>query len=293
MRGETAESVLLAFQTFISIHSPHAGRDALCHHRVQTISYFNPLSPCGERPKEVAEKVGYYKFQSTLPMRGETSLRQLYRLPTKQFQSTLPMRGETRAGDCGLGHERISIHSPHAGRDQLEIGSATTDYISIHSPHAGRDKHRRYMRNYITNFNPLSPCGERLADDFSTDETRRFQSTLPMRGETIPTWNGQQTLIFQSTLPMRGETPCSRRSLRRTVISIHSPHAGRDPSACLLTATTLNFNPLSPCGERRANPDNFAYDVKFQSTLPMRGETRDCSSAVISAYISIHSPHAG
>ena len=33
----------------------------------------------------------------------------------------------------------ISIHSPHAGRDQLCLLFDITEGISIHSPHAGRD----------------------------------------------------------------------------------------------------------------------------------------------------------
>jgi len=56
----------------------------------------------------------------------------------------------------------------------------------------------------------------------------------------------------------------------------------------------MNFNPLSPCGERLTDPDALPSDIEFQSTLPMRGETftpddlDDTTKA-----ISIHSTHAG
>jgi len=55
------------------------------------------------------------------------------------------------------------------------------------------------------------------------------------------------------------------------MISIHSPHAGRDVYFWFFAAVLLYFNPLSPCGERHTiiqEPDNWRE-------------------------ISIHSPHAG
>jgi len=76
MRGETGcwdRSELAKY--YISIHSPHAGRD-------------------------VAGNVHVYKigqFQSTLPMRGETHCNKVNELRIELFQSTLPMRGETMA----------------------------------------------------------------------------------------------------------------------------------------------------------------------------------------------------
>jgi len=57
-----------------------------------------------------------------------------------------------------------------------------------------------------------------------------FQSTLPMRGETQEhDQNDGREDEFQSTLPMRGET----EKIREKQIEID------------------DFNPLSPCGERR------------------------------------------
>ena len=95
-------------------------------------------------------------------------------------------------------------------------------------------------------------------------------------------------------------------------ISIHSPHAGRDSQAWCKLAW-FNFNPLSPCGERRSSSVLHACQISihsphagrdwlpivlhfnlliFQSTLPMRGET-GLWYKVLVGYISIHSPHAG
>ena len=57
-------------------------------------------------------------------------------------------------------------------------------------------------------------------------------------------------------------------------ISIHAPHAGSDPILRPLQAIWgKNFNPRSPCGERRTLSLLLNADAKFQSTLPMRGAT--------------------
>jgi len=78
------------------------------------------------------------------------------------------------------------------------------------------------------NFNPLSPCGERRPYTYEVLVQCKFQSTLPMRGETSIRVCLTRTATFQSTLPMRGETD----------------YFG------VTTDYLLDFNPLSPCGER-------------------------------------------
>ena len=145
------------------------------------------------------------------------------------------------------------------------------------------------------NFNPLSPCGERQRRSNTMPKAILISIHSPHAGrDNIAGLCLHLGISFQSTLPMRGETnieisycpmcgnfnplsPCGERQLSMPMaaydmsISIHSPHAGRDP------------------------PSQAAYEFQsqFQSTLPMRGETTafclyDCSMG-----ISIHSPHAG
>ncbi len=162
MRGATLTAPSLSQTVAVSIHAPHAGRD-----RGTTVS-----------------AVLAFLFQSTRPMRGATayvfllSVRQksfnprapcgarpyLMMLPRRNpmFQSTRPMRGATfefpLEGFCPC----VSIHAPHAGRDQRGRGRGAgragfnprapcgarppeqmqdTAYtpVSIHAPHAGRD----------------------------------------------------------------------------------------------------------------------------------------------------------
>ena len=54
-----------------------------------------------------------------------------------------------------------------------------------------------------------------------------------------------------------------------------------------------DFNPRSPCGERRHKPDADSLHNGFQSTLPVRGATKDAPIETITGDISIHAPRAG
>ena len=123
--------------------------------------------------------------------------------------------------------------------------------ISIHAPHAGSDGRREPPARPSSNFNPRSPCGERHGTQGANGYVHVFQSTLPMRGAT----------------PHQGN---SNNQLAR--ISIHAPHAGSDrcKRPCCRSCFP-DFNPRSPCGERRLG--------SRQRQLPLR--------------ISIHAPHAG
>ena len=101
---------------------------------------------------------------------------------------------------------------------------------------------------------------------------RRFQSTHPLRGATLP--DGLVFYLpntFQSTHPLRGAT--SRRVQLKIVgkISIHAPLAGCDL-------------------HNRAPP---ALKIQFQSTHPLRGATFCHYRADCSFNISIHAPLAG
>ena len=50
MRGATRYSFLRDYPQRISIHAPHAGSDHTSDSLHSMIGYFNPRSPCGERP---------------------------------------------------------------------------------------------------------------------------------------------------------------------------------------------------------------------------------------------------
>ena len=174
--------------------------------------YFNPHSPCGERHQKwldyVAKRfisihtphagsdarysfswLSFSLFQSTLPMRGATA-NDTPKGANNIFQSTLPMRGATGADPYHAGSLGISIHTPHAGSDSLRLWASVGHQ----------------------NFNPHSPCGERLSIGNIVGTAGKFQSTLPMRGATSAC---SATSIHQ--LNFNPHSPCGERPFSKNV----------------------------------------------------------------------------
>ena len=191
----------------ISIHAPRAGGDV---HRSHT-------SDC---PRA---------FQSTPPVRGATIRRRCKAAEKQLFQSTPPVRGATIFQCFPRSNTVISIHAPRAGSDGITAvckyylcifqstlpvrgateAEATRSLIQAFQstlPVRGATIHRHPKQAEKTDFNPRSPCGERLNQIYLKHYTQQFQSTLPVRGATI----------------IRKHLPTG------TIISIHAPRAGSD-----------------------------------------------------------------
>ena len=192
------------------------------------------------------------EFQSTRPMRGATFGVPLYKLQAG-FQSTRPMRGATCCMMFAMPRRLFQSTRPMRGATLHKQSNGHSVSISIHAPHAGRDGPRSSPRRRRNNFNPRAPCGARhiLTTAFSCgmpfQSTRpmrgattaqplgrvaktSFQSTRPMRGATNDGGKENPQTQFQSTRPMRGATPRPRYFGAPAPISIHAPHAGRDPA---------------------------------------------------------------
>ena len=96
--------------------------------------------------------------------------------------------------------------------------------ISIHSPYEGRDEQEPSLSVSIF----------------------LFQSTLPMKGETLsvpsaPTIYG----VISIHSPYEGRDPYKRWLVLIESISIHSPYEGRDVYLAILDIAKRHFNPLS------------------------------------------------
>ena len=199
--------------------------------------------------------------------------------------------------------------------------------------HAGNGQ-----RPAAANFNPRSPCGA-TTPPFSHSSYAVFQSTSPcgerlgrrVRREPRANFNprppcGERLLnfhivllqnLFQSTLPVWGATEVLTQYTGTDVISIHAPRVGSDFCYAKRLNLTRDFNPRSPCGERRRPGDSDRagknisihaprvgsdqdFVIKapapapFQSTLPVWGATR-CPRHPSGKHraISIHAPRVG
>ena len=153
------------FQSTLPVWGATPCTGQLLHRR----RYFNPRSPCGERPYAPlfslrrrlisihAPRVGSdfsqrltqastYHFNPRSPCGERLPFRSVCLL-IFQFQSTLPVWGATlRLGPPQL-IPGISIHAPRVGSDTKSVNLPSTNF----------------------NFNPRSPCGERQqrCTDFS------------------------------------------------------------------------------------------------------------------------------
>ena len=166
------------------------------------------------------------------------------------------------------------------------------DNISIHAPHAGSDLIVLASFRFNTYFNPRSPCGERLPVAKYWGPTTIFQSTLPMRGATVMIQYKQYQDIFQSTLPMRGATGANAKVVAEGEFQSTLPMRGATCFQSSIGRLILDFNPRSPCGERRGILSVFYQDTYFNPRSPC-GERLDVSVDVVIRRISIHAPHAG
>ena len=187
-----------------------------------------------------------------------------------EFQSTLPAWGETERGRIRHAERGISIHSPRMGRD---IPNSPPVFA-------------------VTDFNPLSPHGERPAQRAARGGAGLFQSTLPAWVETVGPYSDQSPAPFQSTLPAWGETRAAGFLWLLRPISIHSPRMGRDMGLKLDFGDPLFQSTLPAWGET-GNQYIALQVAKFQSTLPAWGETRGLVLPARAQGISIHSPRMG
>ena len=196
--------------------------------------YFNPRSPCGERPQLRPQFWITEQFQSTLPVWGAT-LSPVVSLQLSAYFNPRSPCGERRAPYPALAPPSPEFQStlPVWGATYVRKGWNVYSTISIHAPRVGSDL--REALEQITNwdFNPRSPCGERRISPSSIYRGPRFQSTLPVWGATT---------AYSSV--------CSNR---------------------------YNFNPRSPCGERPENEAVMLDGQVFQSTLPVWGATPGAS----------------
>ena len=120
---------------------------------------------------------------------------------------------------------------------------------------------------WSTNFNPRSPCGERAAG-LGKGQAGAISIHAPHAGSDFsgtlifPYWR------FQSTLPMRGATSFASLAVSWSMISIHAPHAGSDVLEGQPFQLGRNFNPRSPCGERRHGVAGYGTGGDFNPRSP-------------------------
>ena len=147
----------------ISIHALLAGCDEGHLDPAQLEEIFQSTRPMRGATAMICSLDISREFQSTRPMRGATAQRVILGKTEFEFQSTRPMRGATKvSGYADIEDYSISIHAPHAGRDDPAV-------LGFFPP---------------PDFNPRAPCGARRRWPPCSRRSRKFQSTRPVRGAT-------------------------------------------------------------------------------------------------------------
>ena len=91
-------------------------------------------------------------------------------------------------------------------------------------------------------------------------------------------------LLISIHAPLAGSDPTAHEALSKAErISIHAPLAGSDQCSGGCNGRRTDFNPRSPCGERRTRTARRSSSWRFQSTLPLRGATH--------AFLSVPAKH--
>ena len=301
----------------ISIHAPRAGSDWTGSKHTTTKGDFNPRSPCGERRNIGRCNKVDLLFQSTLPVRGAT-LNRSYQVPPSLISIHAPRAGSDffvlRQIVLGLG---ISIHAPRAGSDGATArGRRCGRVFQSTLPVRGATTYQALSKEYREDFNPRSPCGERpyqaLSKEYREDFNPRSRAGSDRTGGGLPCSSRR----FQSTLPVRGATSLHRQHYRLVQISIHAPRAGSDhrqarpasrqwifQSTLPVRGATLPrlyggrrdfyFNPRSPCGERPSQLSGVTSLVMISIHAPRAGSDGWSCTVDAEIYISIHAPRAG
>ena len=151
-----------------------------------TMLHFNPRSPCGERRASGVRINHRCVISIPAPRVGsDCKAFPLYRR-YRSFQSTLPVWGATSSTAIP------PLRCPPF-QSTLPVWGATASHVGIVVS--------------CDDFNPRSPCGERLVTIYRALRRGIFQSTLPVWGATgCQKYFLQRALEFQSTLPVWGAT---------------------------------------------------------------------------------------
>ena len=143
-----------------------------------------------------------------------------------------------------------------------------------------------------------------------------FQSTLPVRGATVNHFLAAFAVLISIHAPRAGsdvDVQMGRAELRqisihapragsdyagsdldkRMTISIHAPRAGSDIPPNDSCSNGNNFNPRSPCGERRFRGGLKKCRKNFNPRSPCGERPGREKRAAAYIQISIHAPRAG
>ncbi len=227
VRGATGSPQTYGVSSGISTHAPRAGSDMATNGMAPKQLDFNPRSPCGERriiPISVAVPS---TFQPTLPVRGATLIAVFLRPPG--HISTHAPRAGSDDRDVGVKFGRcISTHAPRAGSDRSPGSLSIFHFISTHAPRAGSDSLPGMDNDRYADFNPRSPCGERLYIAGTKERRFKISTHAPRAGSDGRRTCGSMGGWISTHAPRAGSDTTTQQMIEAQRISTHAPRAGSD-----------------------------------------------------------------
>ncbi len=236
----------------ISTHAPLAGCDLRLHETMPDATDFNPRTPCGVRlaPPDFGGCQSI-NFNPRTPC-GVRLKANLHKTHQGQFQPTHPLRGATfvnRRSETAL---LFQPTHPLRGATPSRAGSPRPANISTHAPLAGCDAMSAVYKLAQSKFQPTHPLRGATQGGRCEDHHDGISTHAPLAG-----CDGQE---------------CVNKMLE-CVISTHAPLAGCDGEGAYKIEPLKYFNPRTPCGVRRTNPNVYVPLLQFQPTHPLRGAT--------------------
>ena len=125
-------------------------------------------------------------------------------------------------------------------------------------------------KRYDTDFNPRSPCRERPHRFRLARWSLAISTHAPHAGSDVRGEPEEVQQAISTHAPHAGSDEDGQRLRSPRAISTHAPHAGSDGPLLVTCGSLRNFNPRSPCGERRGG-----------------------RCPLLRGSISTHAPHAG
>ena len=260
----------------ISTHAPRAGSDILSLVAPHISVLFQPTLPVrGATFRSACWSICVSGFQPTLPVRGATAVYS----PCGTYHG-ISTHAPRAGSDLVFLHFSRPVHyfNPRSPcgerRKDADIGTAPC-IISTHAPRAGSDNDAIYRAMDTEQFQPTLPVRGATLTTLQVIIDIVISTHAPRAGSDRRSRSDKHVIcLFQPTLPVRGATPGIWVTTRQQAISTHAPRAGSDgmrptgapsPSAFQPTlpvrgATSIwpaastphsDFNPRSPCGERR------------------------------------------
>ena len=188
--------------------------------------------------------------------------------------------------------KNFNPHSPCGERRHQHLQRARTQDFNPHSP-CGERPPPWPSRHAPYDFNPHSPCGERRGLQDAFGFVHGISIHTPLAGSDETRMGVQQSRNISIHTPRAGSDIRRSRSISPKPISIHTPLAGSDLVSSLPSFELVQFQSTLPLRGATKNSSPPLTLTLFQSTLPLRGATYRLGRVPYPPRISIHTPLAG